>query len=106
MPTRSWSTGPNGVLDLRTGQLGEHDLDAAAHQDDVQAAYRPGATGAAFGNFLRRAQPEDAMREFLPRLLGHALEGRVVEHVLPIFHGTGANGKSTLVDAVLFALGG
>jgi putative DNA primase/helicase len=95
---------PNGVLDLRTGQIGEHNP-ALLLTKTTRAAYRPGATGAVFGNFLRRVQPEDAMREFLPRLLGHALEGRVVEHVLPIFHGTGANGKSTLVDAVLFALG-
>jgi putative DNA primase/helicase len=95
---------PNGVLDLRTAQLSEHDP-ALLLTKTTRAAYRPGATGAVFGNFLRRVQPEDAMRDFLPRLLGHALEGRVVEHVLPIFHGNGANGKSTLVDAVLFALG-
>ena len=45
------------------------------------------------------------MRAFLARLLGHALEGRVIEPVLPIFHGDGGNGKSTLVKAVLAALG-
>jgi len=40
------------------------------------------------------------MRAFLARLLGHALEGRVIEHVLPIFHGDGGNGKSTLVSRI------
>jgi len=45
------------------------------------------------------------MRTYLSRLLGHALEGRQVEHVLPILFGEGANGKSTLVDVVNLALG-
>ena len=46
------------------------------------------------------------MRAFLGRLLGHALEGRVVSHILPIFYGEGGNGKGTLINhAVLPALG-
>jgi putative DNA primase/helicase len=95
---------PNGVLDLRTGQLGKHDP-AFLLTKITRAAYCPDAKGTSFTKFLREIQPGEDMRDFLARLLGHALEGRVVEHVLPIFHGTGANGKSTLVEAVLFALG-
>jgi len=34
------------------------------------------------------------MRAFLARLLGHALEGRVVSHILPIFYGEGGKGKA------------
>ena len=45
------------------------------------------------------------MRAYLARLLGHGLEGRVVEHVLGIFHGVGRNGKGTLIGAVKSALG-
>src|SRR5262245_31431488 len=45
------------------------------------------------------------MRDFLALLLGHRLEGRVIEHLLPIFCGVGANGKSTFVGAALGALG-
>jgi hypothetical protein len=45
------------------------------------------------------------MREYLARLLGHGLEGRVVSHVLPIFHGAGANWKSTVTTASTSALG-
>src|SRR5260370_670800 len=66
----------------------------------------PAAGGRAFAAFLERVQPDPAMRAFLARLLGHALEGRVVSHVLPIFHGEGGNGKGTLINhAVLPALG-
>ena len=42
------------------------------------ADYRPDATGAQLvGRFLDRVQPDETMRGFLARLLGHALEGRV-----------------------------
>lgn len=94
----------NGTLDLRTGELRDHDpKDLLTKQ--TRAAYRVGSAGAEFDRFLCRVQPDPAMREFLARLIGHTLEGRVVEHVLPIFYGSGANGKSTLVNAVVHALG-
>jgi putative DNA primase/helicase len=95
---------PNGIVDLRTGQLRPHDP-ALLLTKLTGAAYEPGAAGRAFTAFLGRVQPEAGMRAFLARLLGHALEGRVTSHLLPIFHGEGGNGKSTLVDAVMAALG-
>ncbi len=96
---------PNGVLDLRTGQLAPHNP-ALLLTKMTGAAYLPGATGPAFARFLERVQPDPGMRAFLARLLGHTLEGRVVSHILPIFHGEGGNGKGTLINhAVLPALG-
>lgn len=95
---------PGGVLDLRTGELWRHDP-ALLLTKMTAAAYEPYAEGPAFTGFLERVQPDAGMRAFLARLLGHALEGRVTEHVLPIFHGEGSNGKSTLVNAVMAALG-
>lgn len=95
----------NGVLDLRTRQLGPHD--PAQHLTKVTGAdYDPGAGAPEFTKFLERIQPDPEMRAFLARLLGHALPGTVLEHLLPIFQGAGANGKSTLLDhAVCPALG-
>jgi putative DNA primase/helicase len=94
----------NGTLDLRTGQLGEHD---PAHllTKMTRAAYDPGAAGSEFAKFLERVQPSSDMRRYLAQLTGHALEGRVVTHILPIHYGVGANGKSTYIDAVVDALG-
>jgi len=94
----------NGVLDLRTGVLGPH------HPGLLQtkmtgAAYDPEASGPEFRKFLERVQPDEDMRGYLARLLGHGLEGRVVEHLLPIFYGDGGNGKGTLIGSVLAALG-
>ena len=96
---------PNGVVDLRTGDLAPHDPGLLLTKM-TGAPYHPDATGPAFAKFLQRVQPDPDMRAYLARLLGHALEGRVVAHILPIFHGEGGNGKGTLINhAVLPALG-
>jgi putative DNA primase/helicase len=94
----------NGTLDLRTGELRQHDP-ADLLTKLAGAACEPDARGAEFAKFLERVQPDPGMRAYLGRLLGHALEGRAVSHILPIFHGAGANGKGTLTGAVLAALG-
>lgn len=94
----------NGTLDLRTGEPRAHDPNDLLTKI-TGAAYRPDATSDAWTEFLEKVQPDSAMRTFLARLCGHALEGRVVEHLLPIFHGDGANGKGTFIGAVFAALG-
>ena len=94
----------NGVVDLRTGELLEHDP-ALLLTKMAGAPYEPDAEGAVFAEFLERIQPGEDMRLFIRRLLGLSLEGKVTAHVLPIFYGDGANGKSTLTDAVMNALG-
>jgi putative DNA primase/helicase len=94
----------NGTLDLRTGTLRPHDP-ADLITKLARAAYDPEAPGTIFQAFLKDVQPDAGMRSFLARLIGHALEGRVTEHILPIFHGEGANGKSTYINAVEYALG-
>ena len=94
----------NGTLDLRTGDLRPHEPGDLITKV-TRAAYDPAAPGAAFTAFLERVQPDPLMRSFLARLIGHALEGRVTEHILPIFYGVGANGKSTLTTAAVDALG-
>jgi putative DNA primase/helicase len=94
----------NGTLDLRTGELRRHDPGELLTKM-AGAALDPGAPGEAFGSFLERVQPDPGMRAYLARLIGHALEGRVVEHILPIMFGDGANGKGTFIAAVLAALG-
>lgn len=94
----------NGVVDLRTGELLEHDP-ALLLTKMARAPYEPDAEGAVFAKFLERIQPGEDMRLFIRRLLGLSLEGKVTAHILPIFYGDGANGKSTLTDAVMNALG-
>jgi len=94
----------NGVVDLRTGERLEHDP-ALLLTKMAGAPYEPDADGAVYAKFLERIQPSEDMRLFIRRLLGLSLEGKVTAHILPIFWGDGANGKSTLTDAVMNALG-
>ncbi|MFD8851847.1 phage/plasmid primase, P4 family [Streptomyces sp. NPDC059604] len=58
-----------------------------------------------FHDFLARILPDPEVREFVQRLFGYAMLGKVTEHVMPIFTGTGANGKGTLRDALMEAFG-
>lgn len=58
-----------------------------------------------FCAFIERILPDEDVRAFVQRLLGYAMLGEVREHIMPIFTGTGANGKGTLRDAVMAAFG-
>jgi putative DNA primase/helicase len=94
----------NGTLDLRTREQHGHDP-ADLLTKITRAAWKPNATSPAWAGFLARVQPDEAMRAYLARVTGLALEGRVTEHLLPVHYGSGANGKSTFFEAVMFALG-
>ncbi|MEU9833272.1 phage/plasmid primase, P4 family [Streptosporangium sp. NPDC048047] len=94
----------NGVLDLRTGELLDHDPEL--HLTKVtRAAYNPAAPAPKFKAFVERILPNPDVRSFVQRYLGYALLGTVQEHVLAVFHGSGANGKGTLTNTVDYVLG-
>lgn|GEM_PF-1029795 len=94
----------NGTVDLRTRKL------RASRPADLLtrcagADYDEHASAPTFHKFLREIQPEPEARAYLQRLIGCAAVGAVREHVLPIWWGPGANGKSVLADVVGHALG-
>ena len=93
-----------GTLDLRTGHLRPADpLDRITKV--TGAGYDPEATCDRWQQFLEDALPDKDVREFLRRLMGLSLVGKVVEHVLPILTGTGRNGKGTFVRTIGAAFG-
>ncbi|WP_237168836.1 DNA primase family protein [Mycobacteroides abscessus] len=94
----------NGTLDLRTHQLRPHSP-ADRITKVTRAAYDPEAPSRLWAQFLDRVLPDELVRAYVQRLAGVALLGKVTDHVLPILTGTGANGKSTFINALLFALG-
>lgn len=94
----------NGTFDLRTGQLGEHDPRNRITKV-TRAAYDPEAIGTVWQSFTNRVLPDAQVRDYLQRLVGMALLGRVTEHLLPILTGTGRNGKGTFYKATLWTLG-
>jgi putative DNA primase/helicase len=94
----------NGTLDLRTGQLRPHDrADLCTKLADV--TYDADAECPMFREFLRAVLPDVAVRQFVQRAAGMSLVGEVRDHVLLLCYGSGANGKSTLLNALLAMLG-
>lgn len=94
----------NGTLDLRTGELQKHDPDDLLTKV-AGCDYDSDASSPTFDRFLADVLPDAGVRAFVARLFGHALVGRVIEHVLAILTGVGMNGKTTLIDTVAAAFG-
>jgi putative DNA primase/helicase len=95
----------NGTLDLRTGELRPHcreDMCTRLAPVDFDAS----APAPLFEAFLARIFAGDQeVIGFLQRFLGYCLTGSVEEQVMGVFHGTGANGKSTLLGLLVALLG-
>lgn len=94
----------SGTVDLETGELrpsnpGDHLTKVAG------APFNPSARFSLWDDFLARVLPDGQVRGFIQRLIGYSMFGEVREHVMPIFTGTGANGKGTFRDAVSAAFG-
>lgn len=101
----------NGILDLHELKLRPHNPDGlltkmteASFQEppvDDNGDPIPGT----WEKFLAEVLPNETVRDYLRRVIGMSLIGRQEQHKLPLLTGVGANGKSTAVDAILFALG-
>jgi putative DNA primase/helicase len=94
----------NGTIDLRTGELREH------RREDLitklaPVEYDPDAVAPTWAAVLERTLPSEGVRQFFKKLCGYAITGDVSEHILPVLYGTGANGKSTVLNALLEAAG-
>ena len=94
----------NGTLDLRSGTLREHRReDLITRLAPVE--YHPDAQAPLWEQTLERILPGPELREFVRRYLGYSLTGDVSEQCLAIAHGVGANGKTTIIDAVMAVMG-
>lgn len=95
----------NGVVDLKTGTL------APGRPDDylktsAPTLYDPAATCPQWEEALMDIFNEDLdLIRFMQRVLGMALVGDQIEHVLIVLCGAGRNGKDTLLSALGHALG-
>lgn len=96
---------PAGTVDLRTGKLREPDrndfltkLTAVSPDHD--------ADDSAWAKFLSDVTlGRKDLQDYFARLIGYCLTGDIRDHILPFFLGTGANGKSTLLELVLYIMG-
>lgn len=89
---------PGGVIDLRTGLCRPH-----RPRDYITkvTAVAPGGDCPQFEAFLDRITASDvALQQYLQRVLGYGLTGITRDHAMFFAFGTGANGKSVLLETV------
>ena len=96
---------PNGTVDLQTGELHGHRREDLLTKCTA-ARFNPAAGSYEWDRFLESVfDGKEDLIQFVQRFFGYALCGLILEHVLAVFHGRGANGKSTLLEAYMHALG-
>jgi len=95
----------NGTLDLRTGKLRPHDpKDLITKVCGV--GFDPSVESPRWHRFIDQildGRPKLAV--FLKQLFGYGITGKVNLQILPIFWGSGANGKSTLLNIIRTVMG-
>ena len=95
----------NGTVDLRTGHVRSHTRDDLMTKC-ADVTYDPDAECERWMAFLDRIlDGNQELISYLQRLVGYTLTGTVREHILPIFHGNGANGKTVFFNVVQALLG-
>jgi putative DNA primase/helicase len=95
----------NGTLDLRTGELRSHKREDYLTKI-CPTEYHPEAQCPRFLQALKVIFDSDTdLVEFVQRSLGYSLSGDVREQVLPLWWGSGSNGKSVLISAILETIG-
>lgn len=95
----------NGVVDLLSGSLLKHDKHRLLSKN-TDVAYDEGADCPRWKQFLSEIfNGDDELIRYIQKLSGYILSGSVSEQILPIFYGTGNNGKSTFLLTLRKAMG-
>lgn len=96
----------NGTLDLHTGELRTHNPEDMITRS-IDFDYVANAECPRFMQFLWETTADDVdLARYLQRALGYSLTGDTGEQCLFLAHGSGANGKSTLLNLFQAMLGG
>ncbi len=97
---------PNGVINLRTGEL-----EPGRPEDYVSKR-----TGVEYQGLSTDATPwttaldeiyggNQDLISYIQRMLGYGITGLNIEHIFPVMHGVGRNGKSIIIEALSYVLG-
>ncbi len=95
---------PNGTLDLRTNELRPHERDDFLTKL-CPTHYDPAAKAPTWEASLARIMPNPAMIAYFKRIMGYGLCASVKEDALFFMYGTGANGKTTVLNAIRDTVG-
>lgn len=95
----------NGEIDLRTGEIHDHDRNAHITKA-APVAYDGEARCPVWEQFLYQIfGGDEELICFVQRAVGWALTGDVSEQALFILYGIGANGKSTFLNTLMQLMG-
>lgn len=95
----------NGVIDLKTGVLQPHEPGLMITRL-CRVPYEPTAECPLWRRMLRHIfAGDETLIAYVQRLCGVFLTGSTSEQMLPIFWGSGSNGKSTMLGTLLEMLG-
>ena len=89
----------NGTVDLRNGDLQEHNREHLITKV-VRFDYDPGADCPLFRRFLQRVL-SPSLAAWIQKAIGYSLTGTTREKAVFLCHGTGNNGKTTLLSLFL-----
>jgi putative DNA primase/helicase len=102
-PILGYSITPGGVIDLRSGEIHPHQ--PSDYMTNITAVAPNGACPL-WRKFLNRIFAGDAeLIAFVQRVAGYTLTGSTREHAMFFGFGTGANGKSVLINTISGILG-
>jgi putative DNA primase/helicase len=94
----------NRTLNLKTGESHEHTptdlITKVCNARLVSDARCP-----VWDDYLSKVLPDNDVRSFVQKLMGLALVGMQLEHVIVIFKGNGRNGKGVFEETIRYVLG-
>jgi putative DNA primase/helicase len=91
----------NGTVSLRSGRIKLHDP-ADLLTQLIPISFDEDAPRERWKQFLKEVfKDRQELIDYLQRLIGFYITGLTTEQIFAIFHGSGANGKSTLLDVLL-----
>lgn len=95
----------NGTVSLRDGTISPHDRSRLLTKLSP-VEYQPDAVCPVWERFLLSVfGGDDSLVGYVRRLCGYWITGVVKEQILPILHGSGANGKTTFLNSFMDILG-
>ena len=96
---------PNGVLDLKTGELLPHRRELYLTMLGA-APYDPQAACPRWEQFLREiTQADEELAVYLQRMAGYCLTGSTAEQCVFFLFGAGGNGKSKFIETLKEVMG-
>lgn len=96
---------PSGIVGLRSGQVRPHDQLAYITKITTVAPDPAGDTTTWLSFLDRITDGNQDLVDYLQRMVGYSLTGSTQEHSLFFLYGTGANGKTTFLNAITGLIG-